>query len=98
MIVGAAQAMLHDQGLPMHLWVEACNTAVYMKSRCPHRVHLKKLLLVRNRMFLTLIFLALREWCPPLHDPPPVADPHLEAHLWEQAVPPLHASVAPSQA
>ena len=23
-IVGAAQAMLHDQGLPMHLWAEAC--------------------------------------------------------------------------
>ena len=23
MIVGAARVMLHDQGLPMHLWVEA---------------------------------------------------------------------------
>ena len=22
----------------MHLWVEACNTAVYVKNRCPHRV------------------------------------------------------------
>ena len=22
----------------MHLWVEACNTAVYMQKRCPHRV------------------------------------------------------------
>ena len=29
-IVGAARAMLHDQGLPIHLWVEACNTAVYV--------------------------------------------------------------------
>jgi hypothetical protein len=38
MIVGASQAMLHDQGLPMHLWAEACNTAVYVQNRCPHRV------------------------------------------------------------
>ena len=38
MIVGVARAMLHDQGLPMHLWAEACNTAVYVKNRCPHRV------------------------------------------------------------
>ena len=26
------------QGLPIHLWVEACNTAVYVQNRCPHRV------------------------------------------------------------
>jgi hypothetical protein len=38
MIVGAAQAMLHDQGLPLHLWAEACNTTVYVKNHCPHRV------------------------------------------------------------
>jgi hypothetical protein len=37
-IVGAARAVLHDQGLPIHLWVEACNTAVYVKNHCPHRV------------------------------------------------------------
>ena len=37
-IVGAARVMLHDQGLPMHLWAEACNTVVYVKNRCPHRV------------------------------------------------------------
>jgi hypothetical protein len=36
--VGAARAMLHDPGLPMHLWAEACNTMVYVKNRCPHRV------------------------------------------------------------
>jgi hypothetical protein len=30
--------MLHDQGLPMHLWVEACNTTVYVQNFCPHRV------------------------------------------------------------
>jgi transposase InsO family protein len=29
-IVGVARVMLHDQGLPMHLWAEACNTAVYV--------------------------------------------------------------------
>lgn len=29
-IVGVARAMLHDQGLPLHLWVETCNTAVYV--------------------------------------------------------------------
>jgi hypothetical protein len=38
MIVGAARAMLHDQALPLHLWVEACNTAVYVHNRYPHRV------------------------------------------------------------
>eukprot|EP00253_Pinus_taeda_P030542 PITA_30542 len=37
-IVGAAQAMLHDQGLPLHLWVEACNTAVYVQNHCPHKI------------------------------------------------------------
>jgi transposase InsO family protein len=30
MIVGVVRVMLHDQGLPMHLWVEACNTTVYV--------------------------------------------------------------------
>lgn len=30
--------MLHDQRLPFHLWAEACNTAVYVQNRCPHRV------------------------------------------------------------
>jgi transposase InsO family protein len=37
-IVGATRAMLHDQGLPMHLWVDACNTVVHVKKHCPHRV------------------------------------------------------------
>jgi len=37
-IVGAARAMLHDQGLPLHLWVEACNTIVYLQNRSPHRI------------------------------------------------------------
>jgi hypothetical protein len=30
--------MLHDHDLPMHLWAEACNTAVYVQNHCPHRV------------------------------------------------------------
>ena len=30
--------MLHDEGLPRHLWVEACNTTVYVQNHCPHRV------------------------------------------------------------
>ena len=29
-IMEAARAMLHDQDLPMHLWVEATKTAVYV--------------------------------------------------------------------
>ena len=36
-IVGATRAMLHDQGLPLFLWVEACNTAVYLQNMSPHR-------------------------------------------------------------
>jgi len=35
-IVGAAREMLHDQGLPLHLWVETCNTTVYLYNRSPH--------------------------------------------------------------
>ena len=30
--------MLHVQGLPLHLWAKACNTVLYVKNRCPHRV------------------------------------------------------------
>ena len=36
--MGAARAMLHDQGLPLHLWAKACNTAVYVQNRCPHKI------------------------------------------------------------
>ena len=35
--MGAARAMLHDQGLPLFLWAEACNTAIYLQSRSPHQ-------------------------------------------------------------
>lgn len=35
-IVGAAKSMLHDQGLPLFLWAEACNTIVYLQNKIPH--------------------------------------------------------------
>ena len=35
--VGVAKAMLHDQGLTLLLWAEACNTVVYLQNRSPHR-------------------------------------------------------------
>jgi hypothetical protein len=41
-IVGATRAMIHDQGLPMFLWVEACNTTVYIQNRSPHTTLGKK--------------------------------------------------------
>ena len=37
-IVGVAPTMLHDQGLPLHLWFEACNTVVYLQKRSPHHI------------------------------------------------------------
>jgi transposase InsO family protein len=36
-IVGAVRAMLHDQGLPLFLWAEACYTAVYLQNKIPHK-------------------------------------------------------------
>ena len=32
----AAKSMLHDQGLPLFLCKEACNTAVYLQNKIPH--------------------------------------------------------------
>ena len=34
----AVRAMLHDQDLPMHLWVEAAKTTMYVQNHNPHRV------------------------------------------------------------
>ena len=34
----AAREMLHDQDLPMHLWVEADKTVMYVQNCTPHRV------------------------------------------------------------
>ena len=36
-IIGVARAMIHDQGLPLFLWAEACNTAAYLQNRSPHK-------------------------------------------------------------
>jgi hypothetical protein len=30
--------MLHDQGLPLFLWAEACYTAIYLQNKIPHKV------------------------------------------------------------
>ena len=30
--------MLQDQSLPLHLWVEACNTTVYFQNRSLHHI------------------------------------------------------------
>ena len=37
-IVWAPRSMLHDQGLPLHLWVEACNTMVYVQNHSSHQI------------------------------------------------------------
>jgi transposase InsO family protein len=37
-VVGATRAMIHDQGLPLFLWVEASSAAVYLQNRSPHTV------------------------------------------------------------
>ena len=37
-IMEDARVMLHDQDLPMHLWVEAARTVVYVQNCTPHRV------------------------------------------------------------
>ena len=34
----ATREMLHDQYLPMHLWVEPARTTVYVQQRNPHKV------------------------------------------------------------
>ena len=34
----ATESMLHDQDLPMHLWVEITRTIVYVQNCTPHRV------------------------------------------------------------
>ena len=29
--------MMHDKGVLMFLWEEACSTTIYVQNRCPHR-------------------------------------------------------------
>ena len=38
MIMEATRAMLHDQDLPMHLWVEVARIAMYVQNYTPHIV------------------------------------------------------------
>jgi hypothetical protein len=37
-ITGATRSMLHDQSLPLYLWVEESVAAVYLQNRGPHRI------------------------------------------------------------
>jgi len=37
-IVGEVRAMLHEQGLPLHLWDEACKMVVYVQNHSPHQI------------------------------------------------------------
>jgi len=37
-IVGEVRVMLHDQDLPLHLWVEACRIVVYVQNHSPHQI------------------------------------------------------------
>lgn len=30
--------MFDDQGFPLSLWVEACNTTIYLQNRSPHKI------------------------------------------------------------
>jgi hypothetical protein len=34
----AVKAMIHDQDLLMHLWIEAARATVYVQNKSPHRV------------------------------------------------------------
>ena len=36
--MGETRAILHDQGLLLHLWAEACNTIVIVQNISPHRI------------------------------------------------------------
>jgi hypothetical protein len=37
-IIEATKEMIHDQGLPMHLWEEASKMVVYVQNRSPHKI------------------------------------------------------------
>ena len=40
--MGVVKAMIHDQYLPMYLWVEAINTIVYVQNKLSHSALGKK--------------------------------------------------------
>lgn len=37
-IISSVKAMIHDQGLPMFILAEACNTSMYFQNRNPHKI------------------------------------------------------------
>jgi hypothetical protein len=37
-IIEATKAMIHDESLPMTLWVDTCMTTVYVQNRSPHQI------------------------------------------------------------
>jgi hypothetical protein len=37
-IIEQTKAMIHDQSLPMTLWVEACMTTTYVQNHIPHQI------------------------------------------------------------
>lgn len=37
-IIGLVKAMIHDHGLYMFLWVEACDTTIHIQNKSHHRV------------------------------------------------------------
>ena len=41
-IMEATREIIHDQDLPMHLWVEAARTTVYVQNYTPHRLLMNK--------------------------------------------------------
>jgi transposase InsO family protein len=43
-IVGIAKEMLYNQDLPRLLWAEACNIAIYIQNKSPHKVLWRKTL------------------------------------------------------
>ena len=40
--VESGKTMIHDQDLPMHLWVEAARRTVYVQNRLSHSASMKK--------------------------------------------------------
>jgi hypothetical protein len=37
-IINSAKAMIHDHELPMFLWAEACNTAIYVQNKSAQKI------------------------------------------------------------
>jgi hypothetical protein len=41
-IIGVARSMMHDQSLPLYLWVEVSAATVYLQNMSPHKILGKK--------------------------------------------------------